>query len=158
MDHATRKFRWATRPARHLESVQPSEFTTIVECGDAHLLGPSLTAASPQTVGVGQADTIAVSLAETNSSSTETFTVTLTDTNGSLSATTGAAGGGGTVNEVNSHDVVISGTLGEVQADLTTLTDTVNTIGTNADTITKFGQHAHAHRKGWKRRRGYSDV
>ncbi len=91
---------------------------------------PVITAASPQAVAVGQSNPIAVSLSETDTSGGETFTVTLTDTsNGDLSATgTGVSG--------SAHDLVITGTLSQVQADLATLKDTVNTSGVDADTIT----------------------
>ena len=90
---------------------------------------PVITAASPQTVGVGKASPIAVGLSETNATSTETFTVTLTDTTGTLSAT------GGTWDPTD-HTLTISGTLSQVTADLGTLTDTDSKTGVDADTIT----------------------
>ena len=65
----------------------------------------------------------------------ETFTAVLADTNGVLSANTGAAGGGGTITPSNGgKTLTIAGTLAQVNADLTTLTDT-DAI-TPSDTIT----------------------
>ena len=54
----------------------------------------------------------------------KTFTVTLADTYGRLSANTNAAGGGGTIKGAGTTVLKISGSLAQVNADLTTLTDT----------------------------------
>ena len=57
--------------------------------GTVAALVPVITAASTQTIGVGQDTTISgISLAETGNPTGETFTVVLSDTNGVLSATT----------------------------------------------------------------------
>ena len=56
-------------------------------------------------------------------SANETITVTLTDTYGALSATTKAYGGGGVITGAGTHSLTITGTLAQVNADLTTLTD-----------------------------------
>ena len=59
----------------------------------------------------------------------------LTDTNGVLAAASSAKGGGGTITPSNGgKTLTISGTLAQVNADLTTLTDTDG--ATAADTIT----------------------
>ena len=71
--------------------------------------------ASPVT-GVSISDADAVS-------ANETITATLVDTNGLLSADTGAVNGGGTISGAGSTSLSISGTLAQVNADLTTLTD-----------------------------------
>ncbi len=63
-----------------------------------------------------------------------TITVTLGDTNGLLSANTGATGGGGTITGTGTTALTIVGTLAQVKADLTTLTDTDGNL--SADTIT----------------------
>ncbi len=63
-----------------------------------------------------------------------TITVTLGDTNGLLSANTGATGGGGTITGTDTTALTIVGTLAQVKADLTTLTDTDGNL--SADTIT----------------------
>ena len=51
------------------------------------------------------------------------FTATLADTYGLLSANSGAPGGGGTITGAGTKALTIAGTLGEVNADLSTLTD-----------------------------------
>ena len=86
-----------------------------------------------QTLTAGQATSITgVTLAEIGTVSGEILTVTLTDTNGDLSANTSASGGGGTIDGSNPQDLIITGTLSEVNSDLSTLTDTA----TASDTIT----------------------
>ncbi len=99
-------------------------------------LGPLLIAVpGAQTIGQNEATAIAnVSLSENGAVSGETFAVTLTDTSGNLSASTSATGGGGTIAGAGTTDLVISGTLTQVNADLGTLTDTDATTG--SDTIT----------------------
>ena len=98
--------------------------------------GPVITAPATATVGVGQPGPIAaVSIAEAGNTSGETFTTVLADTSGVLAANTGAPGGGGTITSSNGgRTLTIAGTLAEVNADLTTLTDT--DALTAADTIT----------------------
>jgi hypothetical protein len=65
----------------------------------------------------------------------ETFTVTVSDGAGVLAANTGATNGGGTITPSNANmTLTISGTLAQVNADLTTLTD--NDASTAADAIT----------------------
>ncbi len=80
-----------------------------------------------------------VSVSETGGTSGEIFTVTVSDTHGMLSANTSADGrrrhdqrhDGGT-----GTSLTIVGTLSQVNADLTTLTDTDTTPGTDNITVT----------------------
>ncbi|MBS0558591.1 MAG: hypothetical protein JSR21_00905 [Proteobacteria bacterium] len=96
---------------------------------------PTIAAPGPQTIGVGKTAAIGgVSVAESPTTGGETFTVVLSDAHGTLSANTGAAGGGGSVLQSNGGTTLtITGTLDQVNADLTTLTDTSATAG--GDTI-----------------------
>ena len=107
---------------------------------------PSIAVTTPQTIGVSQTDAITgTSVSESGSTSSEIFTVTLTDTTGQLSAATSAAGGGGTITGTGTNDLVIQGTLTQVNADLTTLTDKNSTAGTDNITVTTkdgFGNSA----------------
>ena len=86
----------------------------------------SITAPGTATVGIGRTSTIGgISVSEGPTSSGGTFTAVLTDTNGLLSATTLAAAGGGTITSSNGgKTLTISGTLAQLNADLTTLADT----------------------------------
>ena len=96
---------------------------------------PMISVPGAQTLSQGQSTAIPnVSVSETGNATGETFTVTLTDTSGDLSANTLATGGGGTITGAGTTDLVISGTLGQLNADLTTLTDADATAG--SDTIT----------------------
>jgi hypothetical protein len=96
---------------------------------------PVIMAPITATVGQSQGTTIgSVSLSEAGNLSGETFTATLTDTNGLLSANTSATGGGGTINGSGGTSLTITGTLTQVNADLTTLSDKDATSG--SDTIT----------------------
>ena len=82
-------------------------------------------------------------MTETGATSGEIFTVTVSDTHGILSATTSAAGGGGTITGTGTGDLVIQGTLTQVNADLTTLTDNDNTPATNTITVTAIDSLGH---------------
>jgi hypothetical protein len=94
---------------------------------------PSISAPSTATVGIGETGQLGtVTIAESPTTGGETFTAVLSDTQGQLSATTGAVGGGGTVSAPGTT-LTISGTLAEVNADLTTLAD--NDATTPSDTI-----------------------
>ncbi len=96
---------------------------------------PVINAPALKTVGVNEAMAISgVSLSESGNTDGETFTVTLTDTHGDLSANTNGAGGGGTINGSGTTTLTISGTLNQVNSDLSTLADTDGTAG--SDTIT----------------------
>ncbi len=97
---------------------------------------PMITVPGAQTLGIGQATPIpGVSVAESGATGSETFTVTLVDSNGQLSANTNGAGGGGTITSgAGGTSLSINGTLTQVNADLTTLSDTDGTAG--SDTIT----------------------
>ena len=87
-----------------------------------------ITAPTATTVGVSQADPISgVSIAEAPTTPGETFTVNLSDANGDLSVTGAGVSGSGTTS------LTITGSLNQVNADLTTLTDTDDTTG--SDTI-----------------------
>ena len=75
-------------------------------------------------------------MSETGNTTTsdETFTVVVSDNAGVLSANAGAAGGGGTITPSNSNKTLtIAGTLSQVDADLTTLTD--DESSTSPDTL-----------------------
>ena len=100
---------------------------------------PVIAVPGAQTVALGTATAIAgVSLAETgNTTGSETFTVTLKDSNGLLSAS-GATSGN------NSTDLVISGTLSQVNADLGTLKDTDNSAGPDTITLTASDSFGNA--------------
>ena len=86
---------------------------------------PVITAPASTLVELNQASKIAgVSISDADAvSANETITVTLVDTNGLLSALTGVPGGGGTIKGAGTTRLTISGTLAQVNADLTTLTD-----------------------------------
>jgi hypothetical protein len=97
---------------------------------------PSISAPGTATVGVGQAGSVGtVTIAESPTSGGETFTLTVFDNNGTLTANTGAIGGGGTITPSNGGETltISNATLAQVNADLTTLTDTEPT--TASDTI-----------------------
>jgi len=79
----------------------------------------------------GSASPIGLSIDDTNDGAI--VTVTLSDSAGLLSANTGA-GGGGTISDTGTTSLTIVGTLDQVNADLTTLTDQENSA--TADTIT----------------------
>jgi von Willebrand factor type D domain/Bacterial Ig domain len=114
----------------------PVQTLTITDTIAAPQSGtPAITAPATATVGVGQAGAIAgVSIAESPTTSGESFTAVLADSNGVVSANTGATGGGGTITPSNGGTTLtIAGTLAQVNADLTTLTDTDGT--TPSDTI-----------------------
>jgi hypothetical protein len=91
---------------------------------------PMLNAPVVATIGVGQSRAIGgVSISESgNTGGTETFAATLTDTNGILNVT-----GAGVTNN-DSSSLTITGSLNQVNADLTTLTDTDSVAP--SDTIT----------------------
>jgi len=77
-----------------------------------------------------------VSVSETGNTTTsgETFTVVVSDGSGLLTAITGVSGGGGTITSSNNNKTLtIVGTLSQVDADLTTLTD--DESSTNPDTL-----------------------
>ncbi len=89
---------------------------------------PAISAPASLTIGQGHATPIAgISLAEAGDTSGETFTTVLTDADGLLSATGGGISGSGTTH------LTITGSLAQVNADLSTVTDTARSAG--ADTI-----------------------
>ena len=87
---------------------------------------PSITAPATAKVSLGQSSPIGgISVAETPTTTGEMFTAVLTDASGVLSATTAGTGGGGRITPSNGgKTLTISGTLAQLNADLTTLTDT----------------------------------
>ena len=99
---------------------------------------PVITVPGAQTLGINQLTAIpGVSLAESGATGSETFTVTLVDSNGQLSANTSGAGGGGTITGSGTTDLIISGTLSQVNADLGTLKDSDGTATSGTpETIT----------------------
>ena len=107
---------------------------------------PVIAVPGAQTVALGTATAIAgVSLAESgNTTGSESFTVTLKDSNGLLSANTSGAGGGGTITGSGTADLVITGTLSQVNADLGTLKDTDNAAGPDTITLTASDSFGNA--------------
>ena len=98
--------------------------------------GPVISVPGPQTIGVGQSEVVpSVSIAESGNTAGETFTVVLTDNTGSLAANALALGGGGTITGSGTNDLVIQGTLSQVNADLATLTDKNGTAGPDNITV-----------------------
>ena len=96
---------------------------------------PTLTVATAQTIGVGDATTITgISLAESGITTGETFTVMLSDAHGLLSAT-GSNGGTDVVTGSGTNALTITGTLDQINTDLGTLKDTNGTPGTDAITV-----------------------
>ncbi len=80
---------------------------------------------------------VTITIGETGNTTTsgETLSVVVADTAGVLAANTGATNGGGTITPSNSNmTLTIAGTLLQVNADLTTLTD--DDASTAADTLT----------------------
>ena len=121
---------------------------TLASSVEYDLDGPSppqmrRSAPTSATVGVNQTNPISgVSLSETGNTTTsgETFTVTLADTHGDLSVseTTGVSGSGTT-------SLSITGSLAQVNTDLTSLSDTDGTSGSDAITVSatdSFGNSA----------------
>ena len=113
---------------------------------------PVITAPTVATVAQNTATTISgVSVSETGNTTTsgETFTAVVADGAGVLTANTSATGGGGTITPSNGgKTLTITGTLTQVDADLTTLADA--DASTAADTITvdahdSFGNVATQH-------------
>jgi hypothetical protein len=85
----------------------------------------SIVAPSAALTGVNQAGSISgISLVENPTTPGETFSIVISDANGALSASTLAPGGGGTIVNSGANTLTITGTLDQVNADLTTLTDT----------------------------------
>ena len=97
---------------------------------------PSISTPASAAVAQNVATAISgVSVSETGNTTTsgETFTVVVSDTSGVLSANTGASGGGGTIMPSSGETLTIAGTLAQVNADLTTLTD--KETSTTPDTL-----------------------
>ena len=106
---------------------------------------PTIAVTAPtQTLVINTGTAISgVTVTETGATSGEIFTVTVSDTHGILSATTSAAGGGGTITGTGTNHLVIQGTLTQVNADLTTLTDNDNTPGPDTITVTAIDSLGH---------------
>ena len=84
----------------------------------------SIVAPSAAILGVNQPGFLGIKLAESPTTAGETFSISISDANGALSASTQVPGGGGTIVNSGANTLTISGTLDQVNADLTTLTDT----------------------------------
>jgi hypothetical protein len=95
---------------------------------------PAITAPASALVQQGVTTAVTgVSVSDTDAvSASETLTVTLADTAGLLSATTNAVSGGGTISNAGTAAMTITGTLAQVNADLTTLTDRTNTVASDS--------------------------
>jgi len=107
--------------------------TAITATGPAAAPPPLLVVLGPTTATViqGHATAIAgVSLSEPDSVLNEMFSVTVSDTNGQLSAT------GPGVTGLNTNNLSIAGTLVQVNADLSTLSDTDPSAVGDAITVT----------------------
>ena len=105
---------------------------------------PVIAVPGAQTVALGTATAIAgVSLAESGTTGSESFTVTLKDSNGLLSAKPAAPT---SVHDqrVRTADLVITGTLSQVNADLGTLKDTDNSAGPDTITLTASDSFGNA--------------
>jgi hypothetical protein len=101
-------------------------------------LGPALASPKAVTIGDGQPNVIAgVGLSENPTTVGETFTVTLNDTTGLLGA---KASGAAVIGGAGTKSLKISGSLGDVNATLASLTDT-QTSGT--DTIILGGSDSN---------------
>jgi hypothetical protein len=84
--------------------------------------------------GVGRKTLVSgVSLTENGATARETFTLAVSDSNGLLSA---SASGGGSLTGAGTTTLAVSGSLTQVNAALTTLSDTDSVIGGDAITIT----------------------
>ena len=94
--------------------------------------GPSLGLPSAISAISGSLTPMSVSIADTAGS---TMSVVLSDTMGALSANTSAAGGGGTITGSGSDLMILTGSLTQVNADLTTLGFLASTSGTDAIVI-----------------------
>jgi hypothetical protein len=113
----------------HGGSATPASFTVLTNAP------PVITAPGALTVTAGVNTTVTgVSIADTDATSAdETIRVDLSDNHGTLSATTAAPGGGGTITGSGSTHLIISGALSQVNADLNTLRDVETALG--LDTI-----------------------
>ncbi len=129
-------------PVTLIDAGTDSDITVAVP----HRGGPVITAPAAATVGVDQPVAVhRVSVSETGNTPGETFTVALTDRHGALSATTSAPGGGGTISGSGTTKLTITGTLAEVDADLTTLTADDPAAGLDKITVNardSFGKKA----------------
>ena len=122
--------------------------TTFTVVPFAETLQPVIAVTAPtQTLVINTGTAISgVSVTETGATNGESFTVTVSDTHGILSANTSAAGGGGTINgstNGSGTSLTIIGTLSQVNADLTTLTDNDHTPGPDTITVTAIDSRGH---------------
>jgi len=113
---------------------QPQTITVTVSTTSN--VPPSINVPEAVIAVVNQAAQVSsISISDSDAAThNETITVTLSDTYGFLSATTSTSGGGGTISGVGTTTLMVSGLLSQVNADLSTLTYTGNTI--SSDTIT----------------------
>ena len=113
----------------HFAGADPSDYLDLDDISVTAVTGvPVITVPGAQTITAGTATAISgISLAETSAPGGD-FTVTLTDTSGDLSAT-----GDGTITGAGTTSLTITGSFNDVNDDLTTLTDTGSTAG--SDTI-----------------------
>lgn len=106
------------------EAAVPDATLTI----DATISPPPTTTVPGAEIVEAGADTVisGISVAEPGNGGAG-FAVVLTDTFGALSANAGAPGGGGTITGSGTADLVISGSLSQVDADLSTVSYQANT-------------------------------
>jgi hypothetical protein len=105
-------------------SVEVNGAPTIIKPGSQLIEEGKVTGVSGISIADADAD-----------SAGETITVHLTDSVGLLAATTKVTGGGGTITGSRSRRLTITGTQGQVNADLSTLTDLLNTFVVDPITI-----------------------
>ncbi len=113
----------------HFAGADPSDYLDLDDISVTAVTGvPVITVPGAQTITAGTTTAISgISLAETSAPGGD-FTVTLADTSGDLSAT-----GDGTITGAGTTSLTITGSFNDVNDDLTTLTDTGSTAG--SDTI-----------------------
>ena len=98
---------------------------------------PAIAVPGAQLLQQGVAQALAgITVSDADSLAGESYTVILSDTSGLLAASTGVAGGGGTITGTGTTMLTLSGTLAEVNADLTTLSVSEATLATDSISIT----------------------
>jgi hypothetical protein len=108
--------------------------TVTPQAGD---VAPGITAPAAVSAVVGTAAPVGgVSITDAGrGAGSATFTVVLTDAAGIFSASTGANGGGGTISGGGSSQMIITGLLSQVNADLSTLGFLSSVAGSDGITV-----------------------
>ena len=92
---------------------------------------PGVEAPMEETASTGEPLAIS-SVGITDSTSGASLSVTLSDSGGFLTVTTNAPGGGGAITGSGGKNVTISGTLAQINADLSTLSYMSSTVGSDS--------------------------